>query len=141
MSGDAPDDDDDLERAEEAAREREAYLCRVAELNHQLSGWRGSRVVVASYAHEPTNSPFTTTAESSVLVLQLFGPGGRAQLRCVACWRVAFGALWINSHIEASYREEGLARLVISDGSRLRVECLDAEIVTSEPGTPTSTSP
>jgi hypothetical protein len=56
MSGDDLDDDD-LERAEEAARERELYLRRVEELNRQLSRWRGSRVVAVSYAHEPTSSP------------------------------------------------------------------------------------
>ena len=79
---------------------------------------------------------------NSVLVLQLSGSGGEGQahLRCVACWRVAFLALWINSHIEASYREEGLARLIISDGIRLNVECLDAEIVVSELGAPASTA-
>jgi hypothetical protein len=142
MPGDDLDDDDDLERAEDAARERELYLCRVEELNRQLSGWRGGHVIAASYAHEPTSSPFTTTAVNSVLVLQLSGPGGegQAQLRCIACWRVAFLALWVNSHIEAGYREEGLARLIISDGSRLHVECLDAEIVASEPGAPASTA-
>jgi hypothetical protein len=78
----------------------------------------------------------TRTAVNSVLALQLFGPGraGQAQLRCVACWRIAFLAFWTDSRIEASYREEGLARLIISDGIRLHIECRDAEIVATGPG-------
>ena len=141
MTGDEPDDLDDLDRAEEAARERELYLHRVEELNHRLSSWRGSRVVVASYAHEPTDSPFTTTAVNSAPVLQFSGPCGQARLRCIACWRVAFLNLWIDSHIEASYREAGLAPLIITDGIRLHVECQDAELLSSDPGSPASTGP
>src|SRR5262245_23511606 len=98
----------DPEDAAEAARERELYLRRVEELNRQLAPWRGGHVIAESYSFGPTDSPFTSMPENSILSFLLSGPGGKAHLRCFASWKVSFVTLWINAHIEASYQETGI---------------------------------
>lgn len=129
-------DEIDPEDAAEAARERELYVQRVEYLNRQLAPWRGGNVIAESYSFGPTDSPLLSMPQNSILSFLLAAAGGKAHLRCFASWKVSFITLWINAHIEASYQETGIARLVISDGERLHVECLDAEVVAEPPNDP-----
>jgi hypothetical protein len=113
---------------------RDAYLRRVEELVGQLRHWKGGCAVVESYSHVETDSPFVRMPENSVLQVRLTRTGhdGDVHLRCIACWSVMFVSVWTVTDIQVHHFEEGLAPLVLTDGERLHVECLDAEIVAVE---------
>jgi hypothetical protein len=111
--------------------ERVRYLEHVETLRRRLEPWQGGNAVVVGYRHAAVNSAFLNDdSENSVLEIVLTKEGieGEGRLRCMACLEVMFLALWVTADVRVTYRPNGLAPLFVTDGLRLRVACIDAEV-------------